>query len=55
MPLFDQFKEPKHEIVTVKKEASQEQASSAISEIFRRIALGSLKKKAIIRIKGDDK
>ncbi len=53
--MFDQFKEPKHEIVTVEKEASQEQASSAISEIFRRIALGSFKKKAIIRVEGDDK
>jgi hypothetical protein len=53
--MFDQFKEPMHEIVTVKKEASQEQASSAIREIFRGIALGSFKKKAIIRIEGDDK
>jgi hypothetical protein len=52
--LFDQFKEPIHEIVTVKKEASQEQASSAIREIFRGIALGSFNKKAIIRIEGDD-
>lgn len=49
------FKEPKHEIVTVKKEASQEQASSAISEIFRRVALGSFKKKVLIRIEGDAK
>ena len=53
--MFDQFKEPKHEIVTVRKEASQEQASNAISEIFRRIALGSFNKKTIIRIEGDDK
>jgi len=53
--MFDQFKEPKHEVVTVKKEASQEQASGAIREIFRRIALGSFKKKAIIRIEGDGK
>jgi hypothetical protein len=52
--MFDQFKEPKHEIVTVKKEDSQE-ASSAISETFRRIALGSVKKKVIIRIEGEDK
>lgn len=49
------FKEPKHEIVTVNKEASQEQASSAISEIFRRIALGNFKKKVIFRIEGDEK
>jgi ribosomal protein L35AE/L33A len=53
--MFDQFKEPKHEIVTVKKEDSQEEASSAISETFRRIALGSVKKKVIIRIEGEDK
>jgi len=53
--MSDQLKEPKHEIVTVKKEDSQEQASSAISEIFRRISLGSFKKKVIIRIEGDDK
>jgi len=36
----------KHEVVTVKKEASQEQASGAIREIFRRIALGSFKEKS---------
>jgi hypothetical protein len=53
--MFDQFKEPKHEIVTVKEEASQVQASSAISDIFRRLALGSFKKKLIIRIEGDEK
>ena len=50
-----QFKEPKHEIVTVNKEASQEQASNAITVIFRRIALGNFRKKVIIRIEGDDK
>ena len=53
--MFDQFKEPKHEIVTIKKEASPEQAASVISETFRRIALGNFKKKVIIRIEGDDK
>lgn len=49
------FEEPKHEIVIVKTEANQEQASSAISEIFRRIALSAVKKKVIIKIEGDDK
>jgi trans-2-enoyl-CoA reductase len=53
--MFDQFKEPKHEIVTIEKEASEEQASSTISEVFRRIALGSLRKKVILNVKGDDK
>ncbi len=53
--MFDQFKEPKNKIVTIKREASEEQASSAISEVFRRIALGSFKKKVILRIEGDDK
>lgn len=49
------FEEPKHEIVIIKTEANQEQASSAISEIFRRIALSAVKKKVIIKIEGDDK
>lgn len=53
--MFDQFKEPRHKIFTVKKEASQELASNAISRTFRRIALGSFKKKVILRIEGDDK
>ena len=53
--LFDQFKEPKHEIVTIKKETSQVQASSAINEIFREIALGGFTRKVILRIEGDDK
>jgi len=53
--MFDQFKEPKHEVVNIEKEASEEQASSTISEVFRRIALGSFKKKVILRFKGDDK
>lgn len=52
---FDQFKEPKHEIVTIEKESSDEQASSVISEVFRRIALGSVKKKVILKVEGDDK
>lgn len=51
--MFDQFKEPKHEIVTIEKEASEEQASGAISEVFRRIALGSFRKKVILKVKGD--
>ncbi|KAH9989857.1 NAD(P)-binding protein [Russula vinacea] len=37
------FKEPKHEIVTIEKEASEEQAS----------ALGSFRKKVILKVKGD--
>jgi hypothetical protein len=53
--MFDQFKEPKHEIVTIEKESSEEQASTVISEVFRRIALGSFKKKVILEVKGDDK
>lgn len=53
--VLDQFKEPMHEIVTIENETSEEQASSAISEVFRRIALGSFKKKVILKVKGDDK
>ena len=52
--MFDQFKEPKHEIVTIEKESSERQASSTINEVFRRIALGSSKKKVILRVKGED-
>jgi len=48
------FKEPRHEIITIEREASEEQASSTISEIFRKIALGSFKKKVILKIEGSD-
>jgi len=53
--MFNQFKEPRHEIVTIEKEANDEEASSAINEVFRRMASGSSKKKVILRIEGDDK
>ena len=53
--VFDQFKEPKYEIVTIENEASEEQASSAVSDVFRKIALGGYKKKVILKVKGDDK
>ncbi|KAI0296047.1 trans-2-enoyl-CoA reductase [Russula brevipes] len=48
------FKEPKHEVVTIEKEASEEQASSAISDVFQKIALGKFKKKVILKIEGAD-
>jgi len=48
------FKEPKHEIVTIAREASEERASSMISEVFRRIALGRFKKNVILKIEGSD-
>lgn len=51
--MFEQFKEPKHEIVTI-KEASEEQASSVIKEVFQRIALGNVRKKVILKVEGTD-
>jgi hypothetical protein len=39
-----------HKIVTIGREASEEQASSTISEVFRKITLGSFKKKVILKI-----
>jgi len=51
---FGKFKEPKHEIVHIKGEASEEQASSAIREVFQRIALGTVKKKVILKVEGTD-
>jgi hypothetical protein len=53
--MFEQFKEPKHEIVVIKGEASEEQASSAIREVFQRIASGDVKKKVILKVEGTDK
>jgi len=52
--MFEQFKEPKHEIVTI-KEASEKQASSVIKKVFQRIALGNVKKKVILKVEGTDK
>ena len=52
--MFEQFKEPKHEIVQIKREASDEQASSAIREVFQRISLGTVKKKVILKLEGTD-
>ncbi|KAH9993668.1 hypothetical protein BJV74DRAFT_877736 [Russula compacta] len=52
--MSEQFKEPKHEIITIEKGANDEQASSAISEVFRRIALGNFKKKVILKVEGSD-
>jgi len=48
------FKEPKHEIFAIEKEVSEEQASRAIHGIFQRMASGSLKKKAILKVEGSD-
>ncbi|KAH9967355.1 NAD(P)-binding protein [Russula dissimulans] len=48
------FAEPKHEIFAIAEEVSEEQASSAIHEIFQRMASGSFKKKAILKVEGSD-
>jgi len=48
------FAEPKHEIFAIQEEVSEEQASSAIHGIFQRMASGSFKKKAILKVEGSD-
>jgi hypothetical protein len=52
--IFHQVKEPKHEVVIIKREDSEEQASSAIREVFQRIAMGGVKKKVILKVEGRD-
>ncbi|KAF8271627.1 NAD(P)-binding protein [Lactarius quietus] len=44
------FKEPKHEIIEIGRGASDETATSAIREVFRRMALGEVKKKMILKV-----
>jgi hypothetical protein len=53
--MFEQFKEPKHEIVTIKKAASEKLTSRVIKKVFKRIALGNVKKKVLLKVEGTDK
>jgi len=46
------FKEPRHEIIGIGGEASDETATSAIREVFQRMTLGEVKKKMILKIEG---
>jgi ribosomal protein L35AE/L33A len=48
----EQFKEPKHEIVEIGKEASDETATSAIREVFQRMTSGEVKRKVILKVEG---
>ena len=46
----EQFKEPKHEIIEIGREASDEMATSAIREVFQRMSSGEVKKKMILKV-----
>lgn len=46
------FKEPKHEIVEIGREASDETATSAIREVFQRMTSGEVKRKVILKVEG---
>ncbi|KAI9508199.1 hypothetical protein F5148DRAFT_943477 [Russula earlei] len=48
------FKEPKHEILTIEKETSDEHASGLIRGIFQRMASGGFKKKVILKVESSD-
>jgi len=49
----EQFKEPKHEIIEIGREGSDETATSAVREAFQRMALGEVKKKVILKVEGN--
>ncbi|KAI9464553.1 hypothetical protein BJY52DRAFT_825626 [Lactarius psammicola] len=46
------FKEPRHEIIEIGREAGDETATSAIREVFQRMTLGEVKKKVILKVEG---
>ena len=50
--VMGQFKEPRHEIIEIRREASDETATSAVREVFQRMALGEVKKKVILKVGG---
>ncbi len=50
--VLEQFKEPRHEIIEIGREASDETATSAIREVFQRMTLGEVKKKVILKVEG---
>jgi ribosomal protein L35AE/L33A len=50
--MMEQFKEPRHEIIEIRREASDETATSVIREVFQRMALGEVKKKVILKVEG---
>jgi len=50
--MSEQFKEPKHEIIEIGRDSCDEMATSAIREVFRRMALGEVKKKVILKVEG---
>ena len=50
--VLEQFKEPRHEIIEIGRETSDETATSGIREIFQRMMSGEVKKKVILKIEG---
>jgi ribosomal protein L35AE/L33A len=50
--MMGQFKEPRHEIIEIRREAGDETATSVMREIFQRMALGEVKKKVILKVEG---
>jgi hypothetical protein len=47
-----QFKEPRHEIIEIGGEASDETVTSAIRKVFERTSLGEVKQKMILKVEG---
>jgi len=47
------FKEPKHEIIEIGGDVSDDTATSAIRELFQRMALGEVNRKMILKVEGN--
>jgi hypothetical protein len=50
--VMGQFKEPRHDIIEIWREASNETATSAVKEEFQSMSLGEAKKKLILKVEG---
>lgn len=50
--VLEQFKEPRHEIIEIGREASDDAVTSGIREVFQRMTSGEVKKKVILKVEG---
>ena len=48
--VLEQFKEPRHEIIEIGREASDDTATSGIREMFQRMTSGEIKQKVILKV-----
>jgi len=48
-----QLKDPEHEIVTLKADESDEEASKKVKDVIAEMAKGQYGKKVLLRVEGD--